>query len=160
MIAVFPPHIEIESARGDPKRIGSIELVRVTDKRAELVCRPETDDAGQWCFSLIEKMKRDKLAVSTDKPPGRPGLSQEETVDRVAYALWAEEAKSTDPELTWPEIIKEIGWSYGNSSESRRKSLEKCRQRIARLKEHDPEGILEEAEERKQELERKRKIMR
>lgn len=150
---------DTEWAEGDRGQIGSIELVRVTEKRAELICQTETDDAEQWCSGLIQKMEREELAVDTVKRPGRSRRPREAAVNRMAYAMMAEDIMRLDKDATRDEIIREIGWPFGKTPGSKRTMLTTARQKLADLYEFDPEGILEEAKERYQELKRKSKIM-
>jgi hypothetical protein len=101
------------------------------------------------------------------KPPGRPrgvGLSIEERIKRVAYAMWAEEiraeSESAGDRLYWKEIAKMIGWPRG-SNKAGVKLLEDARNRLSRLQDHDPDTILPEAKKEfmrlKTEKEKKKK---
>jgi hypothetical protein len=61
-------------------------------------------------------------------------------------AQWAEEIKQTDPIKTWGVIAREIGWRHG-SHKSGRQHLLNARNKLERIEEHDPEGLLERVAE-------------
>lgn len=84
---------------------------------------------------------------------GRPRLSREERVFRVACAMWAEELRREHPNMTWDDVYRDIRWA------PRHKKLlsQDAMYRLVRLRRHDPEGILEKATDKLTELRRERK---
>jgi hypothetical protein len=81
-----------------------------------------------------------------DGKGGRPGLSGEELVYRLAKAQEAEEIRARDPRKTWKEIAREIKWRHG-SDKAGVKLLEDARKR---LEEHEllgPEWRFQQVEE-------------
>jgi hypothetical protein len=84
------------------------------------------------------------------RPPGRPGLTRKEIVVRVAAAIAAEELKQQHSRLTWKEVLDRLTnppgiWPYGKSEADVKKLTDAC-SRLARLRESDPEALLNEAE--------------
>ncbi len=69
--------------------------------------------------------------------PGRPGLSHEELIDRLAKAQEAEEIKAHDSNKTWKEIAREIGWKYSI------KLLEDARHKLERASENTLREVTE-----------------
>lgn len=80
--------------------------------------------------------------------PGRPGLPRDEVVYRVACALWAEELRKADPQLTWGEVCQHLPWKPRGTKSLSQWSMD----RLAHLRKSDPEGILVEAQQRLAEL--------
>jgi len=93
--------------------------------------RPAQQVGGQD----IEKNERRK--------GGRPGLSRDVLIYRIAKALEAEEIKLRNPDMVWKEIAKEIKWRHGYNGAGV-KLLEDARKRLKRLESSDPEGLLPE----------------
>ena len=84
--------------------------------------------------------------LGTARPPlpgGRPGLTREQVVYRVAKAQEGEEIKQADPAMTWKEIAREISWASG-SHEDALALLRDARYRLRRLESDDPELVLDE----------------
>jgi hypothetical protein len=81
-------------------------------------------------------------AKGTGRGPGRPGLSRDELIYRLAKAQEGEQIKRDDPSMTWKEIALEIDWRMG-AGKPGVKLLEDARKRLRRLEKHDPEGLLD-----------------
>jgi len=82
------------------------------------------------------------------RPTGRPGLDDDELLYRLAKAQEAEEIRRADPEMWWKAVAKEINWRYG-ISERGLALLRDARKRLHRLEESDPDGLLQEVEQRR-----------
>lgn len=106
-------------------------------------------------YDSTKKIRVDLPFRSKSKKPGRPGLSRNEVVKRIARAIWGEELKSSDPKMTWKEIAREIDWPQG-AKKSAVKLLEDARLRYKRLVDLDEENILPEAEQKLAELKEKK----
>lgn len=81
---------------------------------------------------------------------GNPGLSQDEWAQRLALAMRAEFIKSRAMvPTTWEEVLRQVGWPYGSSTDSRVRLLGQARRRLRSLEEEgDPDGLLAKARRR------------
>lgn len=150
-----PPFFRMEFSRAGVRGLGIIEAEPLAFRRIRVRPSPKMKKSPEN-KALIRELwgelkPRDKA--------GRPPLSRKEIIERIAYALWAEEFRREDPGAKFPEIIREIGWPVGGTDGSKVSLLRDARYRLVRLKEDDPEGVLEEARARYQELKQKAKIM-
>ena len=87
---------------------------------------------------------------SGTKAAGRKKLSEEELIDRLLKAQKAKEIKHAKPKKTWKEIAVEVNWKRGISPKVRVKLLQDARDRLVRLQENDPDGILEKMRKRRE----------
>jgi hypothetical protein len=102
-------------------------------------------------FNELVSYIRERLAPPTTPPEpevgesgGRPKLSTEELVYRLAKVQEGEEIKAQDPKLYWKEIKIHIGWPHSI------KLLEDARKRLKRLEENDPNNLLEKVKIQRQ----------
>lgn len=101
-------------------------------------------------YDTTQKSRVDLPFPLKSKKPGRPGLSRNDVVDRIARAIWGKELKSSEPKKTWKVIAREIVWPLGF------KLLEDARHRYDRLIEFDEDSILPEAKQKLAELKEKK----
>ena len=76
---------------------------------------------------------------------GRPRLNRSEKVARLVMALKAEDIRRVDPNITWKEVVRKIGWNFGDTIDSKIKLLQQAVEELKKLREDDPEGLLEDA---------------
>jgi hypothetical protein len=131
--------------------VGAIEYLQIKAKtRLKIYASNFEERAHLWAyinilkekmrsFGLIEETKpeaRDAANVQVSSIPtsrniGHPGLAREELIYRLMKAQEAEEIKQREPEMTWKEIARAVGWRFGNEPRGV-KLLEDARHRLRR----------------------------
>ena len=85
----------------------------------------------------LKPIEMDAMGGRGRRPPGRPGLSHEELLYRLAKAQDAEEKKEESPDMQWQGIAQAIGWNKGAGKEGIA-LLRDARRRLKRLAPDDP----------------------
>lgn len=137
---------KIELAR----KIGaeSDELYRRRRRHQERIIQEMTYDLArdpEWkkAKRRLQEVARRPLDDIGARPVGRPPLSGQELIYRLAKAQEAEEIRRKDPSMTWKEIAKQIGWRRGHD-EAGVALLRDARTRLGRREKGDPEGLLQD----------------
>jgi hypothetical protein len=150
---------------GAPWLIGDVTAREVGDKLSVALWQDEMLAASEqqhdwrpWAAERIEDLLRREGALPVIEPsakaaqrnkPGNPGLTRPEIVGRLVMVLKAEEIERDDPEMRQPELVRQIGWTAGSTLASKIKLFQDMRQKLCRYRESgDPDGILQEAQER------------